>query len=235
LNRSGIGFWVRRVRVRKITNGGNIPGGSIVINETFVYSLSLFYYNRIFENMDTQTVTNGSLLVAEPFLGDSNFERSVILVCEHNEDGTFGLVLNQIAQVKLNDVLTDEMYHDYSLYVGGPVQQNTLHYIHRLGSQVEESVELTDGLFWSGNFDQLRQLINAGTVRENDVRFFVGYSGWSGGQLADEMAQNAWIISQADANFIFDTPSDQFWRGILRRMGGQYRVLSHYPTDPRLN
>jgi len=185
--------------------------------------------------MGTQTVTNGSLLIAEPFLSDSNFERSVILVCEHNDEGTFGLVLNQLAQVKLNDVLTDEMYHDYSLYVGGPVQQNTLHYIHRLGSAVEESVEVADGIYWSGNFERLRELINAGAVSEQDIRFFVGYSGWSSGQLADEMEQKSWIVSQADADFIFDTPSDQFWRGILRRMGGQYRVLSHYPVDPRLN
>lgn len=185
--------------------------------------------------MNTTELTNGSLLIAEPFLGDSNFERSVVLVCEHSEEGTFGLVLNQIAQVKLNDVLADEMYHDYALYVGGPVQQNTLHYIHRLGDLLEDSIEVAQGLFWSGNFDQLRQLINAGTVRENDVRFFVGYSGWSGGQLSEELAQNSWIISRADADFIFDTPSDQVWRGVLRRMGGQYRVLSHYPVDPRLN
>ncbi|WP_234736804.1 YqgE/AlgH family protein [Tellurirhabdus bombi] len=185
--------------------------------------------------MTTPTVTNGCLLVAEPFLGDSNFERSVVLVCEHNEDGTFGLVLNQIAQVKLNDVLTEEMYHDYSLYVGGPVQQNTLHYIHRLGDLLDDSISLGNGLYWSGNFEQLKQLINAGTVRENDIRFFVGYSGWSDGQLEEEMSQKAWIISQTDADFIFDTPSDQFWRGVLRRMGGQYRVLSHYPVDPRLN
>jgi putative transcriptional regulator len=167
--------------------------------------------------MGAQTITNGCLLIAEPFLGDPNFERSVVLVCDHNEDGTFGLVLNQIAQVKLNDVLTDEMYHDYSLYVGGPVQQNTLHYIHRLGHTLEESIELPNGLYWSGNFDRLRQLINAGAVKETDVRFFVG------------------IVTQADSNYIFDTPSDQFWRGILRQMGGQYRVLSHYPVDPRLN
>lgn len=185
--------------------------------------------------MSTHTITNGCLLIAEPFLGDPNFERSVVLVCDHNDEGTFGLVLNQIAQVKLNDVLNEEMYHDYPLYVGGPVQQNTLHYIHRLGPALEESIALPNGLYWSGNFEQLRQLINAGTVKENDVRFFVGYSGWSGGQLANEMAQNAWIVTQASADFILDTPSDQFWRGILRQMGGQYRVLSHYPVDPRLN
>jgi len=185
--------------------------------------------------MATSPITNGSLLIAEPFLGDPNFERSVVLICEHNEDGTFGLVLNQIAQVRLNDVLSEELYQDFPLYVGGPVQQNTLHYIHRLGDQLDESIRVADGLYWSGNFDQLRQLINAGAVRENDIRFFVGYSGWGEGQLGEEMGQNAWIVTQADADFIFDTASDQFWRGILRRMGGQYRVLSHYPVDPRLN
>lgn len=185
--------------------------------------------------MNAATITNGSLLIAEPFLGDPNFERSVVLVCEHNEDGTFGLVLNHLAQAKLNDVLTEDLYRDFPLYVGGPVQQNTLHYIHRLGDRLDESIEVGNGIYWSGNFNQLRQLINTCAVRENDIRFLVGYSGWSGGQLKNEIAQNAWIVSQADADFIFETPFDQFWRGILRRMGGQYRVLSHYPLDPRLN
>lgn len=176
----------------------------------------------------------GKLLIAEPFLGDPNFERSVILLCEHNEEGSFGFVLNQVANLQLNDVLSQPAAVALPLYVGGPVGQNTLHFVHRLAF-LEDAVELGGGLFWSGDFEQMTNLLNIGKISERDVRFFIGYSGWSSGQLDQEMERKSWIVSQATADFVFETPTDQFWRAVLRQMGGEYRVKSHYPIDPRLN
>lgn len=184
--------------------------------------------------MNTPSITNGSLLIAEPFLGDSNFERSVVLVCEHNQEGTFGLVLNQSTNLTLSDVL-DDLYADIPLFIGGPVQQNTLHFIHRRPDLIDESMEIRPGLFWSGNFEQIKQAVNLGTLTERDARFFIGYSGWSEGQLDEELAEKAWIVTSTDADFLFDTPADGFWRGVLKRMGGEYKVMSNYPVDPRLN
>jgi putative transcriptional regulator len=123
------------------------------------------------------TVTNGSLLIAEPFLGDSNFERSVVLVCEHSDEGTFGLVLNQTTNLNLSDVI-DDVYAEYPLFLGGPVQQNTLHYLHRRPDLIDGSIRVGEGLFWSGDFEQVKQAINIGTLPETDIRFFVGYSGY---------------------------------------------------------
>lgn len=176
----------------------------------------------------------GKLLIAEPFLGDPNFERSVVLLCEHNEEGSFGFVLNQAANLELNDVLSQPTSTHLPLYVGGPVGQNTLHFVHRLVF-LEDAVELGNGLFWGGDFEQMTSLLNIGKISERDVRFFVGYSGWGSGQLDQEMKQKSWIVSQTTADFVFETPTDQFWRAVLRQMGGEYRVKSHYPTDPRLN
>lgn len=176
----------------------------------------------------------GKILIAEPFLGDKNFERSVVLLCEHTTEGSFGLVLNQLTNLKLDDVM-ENIYSDLSLYLGGPVEQNTLHFIHRLGNQIDGTVDIGNGIYWSGDFEQVKTLINIGKVSENDIRLFVGYSGWSSGQLANEMKQDSWILSEPDANLIFETPSKSFWREVLKRMGGQYKVLSNYPTDPRLN
>ncbi|AQG82249.1 YqgE/AlgH family protein [Spirosoma montaniterrae] len=185
-------------------------------------------------NTNLPIVVNGSLLIAEPFLGDSNFERSVVLVCEHNQAGTFGLVLNQLTDVNVSDVIED-MHADLPLYVGGPVQQNTLHFIHRRPDLLDESIQILDGLYWSGNFDQVKQAVNLGTLTERDIRFFIGYSGWGEGQLANELEQKAWIVSQTDADFLFSTPANAFWRGVLKRMGGEYKAIAHYPVDPRLN
>lgn len=184
--------------------------------------------------MPASTVTNGSLLIAEPFLGDTNFKRSVVLVCEHSAEGTFGLVLNQTTNLTLSDVL-DDTYAELPLFTGGPVQQNTLHFVHRRPDLIDDSVEVMDGLYWSGDFDQVKQAVNLGTLKNEDIRFFIGYSGWSEGQLAGELEAKSWIVARTDTAFLFDTPADQFWRGILKRMGGEFKAIANYPVDPRLN
>jgi len=185
--------------------------------------------------MKTKTIARNSLLIAEPFLGDDNFKRSVVVVCEHTaDDGTFGLILNQGTTLHVSDVI-DDIYADIPLYVGGPVQPDTLHYIHRRPDLIDGSIPLGEGLYWSGNFEQVKQALNIGTLTEADARFFIGYSGWESGQLTKELNEKTWIISQTDADFLFDTPADQLWRDILKRMGGQYKALSNYPVDPRLN
>jgi len=186
--------------------------------------------------MDTNnaTVSTGSLLVAEPFLGDGNFDRSVVLVCEYSPAGTFGLIMNQATDLQLSDVLED-VYADLPLFVGGPVQQNTLHFIHRRPDLIEGSIQVDQGLYWSGDFEQVKQAVNLGTLTEQDIRFFLGYSGWDGGQLTSEISHKSWIVTRADAEFLFETPALDFWRDVLKRMGGMYRTIAHYPADPSLN
>ncbi|HAS40789.1 MAG TPA: hypothetical protein DCS93_09935 [Microscillaceae bacterium] len=185
--------------------------------------------------MSKQSVKKGDLLIAEPFLGDRNFERSVVLLCEHNEEGSFGFVLNQKANVMLKDVLEEDFLLDIPLYVGGPVQQNTLHFIHRTPHLFEGASEVAKDIYWGGDYEQLKTYLNLGQLQESDIRFFIGYSGWGEGQLEHELGQNSWVVSPSDSKFIFDSDPQQFWRGVLRKMGGKYKVMSHYPTDPRLN
>ncbi|MEZ4900393.1 MAG: YqgE/AlgH family protein [Spirosomataceae bacterium] len=181
-----------------------------------------------------QKPAKGKLLIAEPFLGDPNFERSVVFLCEHNDHGSFGLVFNQSTTLSLNDILREPVANNLPVYLGGPVEQNTLHFLHRL-PLIEDAIPVTHGLYWSGDFEQLTTLLNVGKITEQDIRFFIGYSGWSAGQLEEEIQRKSWIVSDTDPNFIFETPVEQFWRSVLRRMGGEYRVKSHYPTDPSLN
>ncbi|WP_026997806.1 YqgE/AlgH family protein [Flectobacillus major] len=186
--------------------------------------------------MKNRNVRSGNLLISEPFLGDPNFERSVVLICEHdNLHGSFGLVLNQESNLLLADVLDDNIYPDIPLYVGGPVQQNTLHYVHRRPDLIDGGQELVKGLIWGGNFKQVKVLLNNGVLSPNDIRCFIGYSGWSGGQLDGELKQDSWIVSPATSELIFDTPIQDFWRNILKKMGGDFKVMANYPTDPRLN
>jgi len=181
----------------------------------------------------------GTLLISKPFLGDPNFERSVVLLCrDEPADGSFGLVLNRLTNLVLDDVL-DLPPHvgaaaTLPIYVGGPVEPNTLHYLHRR-ADLPGATDLGQDVYWGGDFDVLLGLISSGAVSPDDVRLFAGYSGWSKGQLAGEMEGESWIKHPASAGKVFTLASDAFWRDILREKGGRFKVLANYPVDPRLN
>ncbi|MCJ8163567.1 YqgE/AlgH family protein [Pontibacter sp. E15-1] len=188
------------------------------------------------EDKNSLKPQTGSLLISEPFLGDPNFERTVILLCSHSEQGdSFGLVLNRTSNLKLSDVMDiDQEIFDMTLGVGGPMQYNTLHYVHRLPT-LPQSVKLEEGLYWGGDFDLLRNMISTGLIQTDDIKFFLGYSGWTAGQLQEEIDKNVWIVNNNAANKLFNLDSDTLWRNVLREMGGKFKVLSNYPVDPRLN
>lgn len=176
----------------------------------------------------------GNLLIAEPFLNDPNFVRSVILMCEHNEMGSFGLVLNQLSNLKLNDLFEDVIL-EFPVYVGGPVEHNTLHFVHTLGDTINGSKDLGNGVYWSGDFEVLKSLVNRGKIENHQVRFFLGYSGWGEGQLDGELESNSWIVAETDGDIVFEEDTKEFWRMVMKSLGGEYKAMSNYPTDPRLN
>ena len=178
----------------------------------------------------------GCLLISEPFLPDPNFERTVVLICEHNIDGTVGFVLNKPSTKMLPDAVDEAQNFDVPLYVGGPVQQDTLHFIHYGNLQIDDRQEVQPGIFWGGNYEQLLTAINVRKVNKDQVRFFMGYSGWSAGQLEHEIAEGSWIVHpQADINQVFHQTAELLWREVLKDKGGRYKAFSNYPTDPRLN
>jgi putative transcriptional regulator len=178
---------------------------------------------------------SGNILIAEPFLGDPNFERAVILICEHNEKGTFGLVLNKNSNIMLADLLTENLYPEIKVDIGGPVEQNTLHYIHTCGHLIPGGVKLMDNLWWGGNFKEILKNINIGVIKPNQIRFFIGYSGWGHGQLEMELKRNSWIISKSNYESILSPSDESYWRETLKKLGGDFKVMSNYPIDPRLN
>lgn len=187
------------------------------------------YYNNL-------TPQKGDLLISEPFLPDPNFNRTVVLLCEHNDMGTFGFVLNKPSQLFMDDIMDDLSSLHQEVFVGGPVQQDTLHFIHRKPDLFENAIEVADGLYWGGEYEKLKVLADSGQINKNDFKFFVGYSGWAEGQLSNELKENSWIISRnVEIEHIFDTKPEKLWKIALENMGGKYRMISNYPEDPRLN
>lgn len=177
----------------------------------------------------------GRLLISEPFLPDPNFERTVVLLCEHNEEGSFGFVLNKPSILKVNEVVEDIAGLENVVFVGGPVQQDTLHFINR-NAAITNAVEIADNIYWGGDFENLISLCDTKQLAAADVRFFLGYSGWGPGQLDSELEQESWIVCDYVTNqLLFDTDPQLLWRKALDNMGGRFSVFSNYPVDPRLN
>ena len=177
----------------------------------------------------------GRLLISEPFLPDPNFERTVVLLCEHNEEGSFGFVLNKPSILKVNEIMEDIAALQNVVYVGGPVQQDTLHFIHR-NAVLENAVEIVEKIYWGGAFEGLMLLCETHQITENDIRFFLGYSGWGPGQLESELDQDSWIVCDyVTDQLLFDTGPEIMWRKALENMGGRFSMYSNYPVDPRLN
>lgn len=190
---------------------------------------------EFFKYRNTNLPGKGTMLVSEPYLSDPNFERTIILLCEHNTDGSFGFVLNKPSMATIGDVIEELKSMDAPVYVGGPVQQDTLHFIHRC-HELEDAIEICEGIYWGGNFDSLRRKLDTHLVNIDEVKFFVGYSGWSAGQLEEELKVDSWIVSnELSSELIFETDHQQMWQKALKVMGGRFSVYSNYPVDPRLN
>jgi putative transcriptional regulator len=177
----------------------------------------------------------GSLLISEPHLPDTNFERTVILLCEHNEEGSFGFVLNKKSRVTLGELLEDQKGLSAPVGIGGPVEQNTLHFLHR-SEELEGSRHVTDDIYWGGDFNILLEWLNTSVIQPDEVHFYLGYSGWSAGQLQEEIEHNSWIVYQSkDLKSVLETSDQDMWTSILNEMGGRFTMFSKYPEDPRLN
>lgn len=181
------------------------------------------------------SLEKGVLLVSEPFLPDPNFKRTVVLLTEHDAEGSIGFVLNRKTNLLLNDVLEDFPEFPVPLFLGGPVEQNTLHYVHDARFNIPGSKEVVPGINWGGDFAVVRDLVEHHILQPDDIRFFIGYSGWSAAQLSEELADKAWILAPASSQWIMHAPDDDLWRYVLRQLGQQYSIMANYPDDPRLN
>jgi putative transcriptional regulator len=177
----------------------------------------------------------GRLLISEPFMNDQYFGRSVVLLCEHNADGTIGFILNKPMVLTINEAMDDFPNIDGNVYFGGPVQSNMIHFIHRMGDKLPGSYEIANGIFWGGDFETLSFLIDTKQISGNDVRFFAGYSGWDPKQLKKELKEKTWIIGEGNLKYLFSEDPDHLWREVLKNMGKEFSVIANFPEDPSFN
>jgi len=182
-----------------------------------------------------EKIEPGVLLVADPFLKDPNFSRTVILMCDHQKEGSFGFVLNRLIDSTLADLIPDTTSLKIPVSYGGPVQQDTLHFLHKRPDLISDGLLLTDEIHWGGNFNTVLELLEKELILLHDIRFFLGYSGWSEGQLDEEIKESSWLTSTSTSELIFETTTDKLWAAVLKHMGGEFEKLVNYPIDPQLN
>lgn len=178
----------------------------------------------------------GNLLIAEPsILGDVSFNRSVILLADHNKEGSIGFILNKPLNYTISDLLP-EIEIPLRVYNGGPVEQDNLYFIHKIPNLISDSIEISNGIFWGGDFKSVIELINAGKLNEKDIRFFLGYSGWDADQLMNELISNSWIVSEnIYKNSIIEKIDTTFWKEKMLELGGDYSIWSNAPENPSFN
>ena len=195
-------------------------------------------HNNIFKPTHNNLLpAQGSILISEPFLQDAYFQRSVVLLVEHNTQGSMGFVLNKKTDLIVNTFFPElEEYPEIPIYLGGPVSANRLFFIHSLGDLiVPDSVKIKDRLYFDGDFEALKRYIQNGHSIEGKVKFFLGYSGWTEGQLGNEINKNSWVVSHAAKENVLLADGESFWKNSLEQLGSNYEAWTKYPKDPYLN
>jgi putative transcriptional regulator len=186
--------------------------------------------------LSTTSAAAGHLLISEPFMMDPNFKRSVIIITEYSEAGVVGFVLNHLSEFMLGDVLPDVSYSEMPLYIGGPVGANTLHFIHNCPDKIPGGIEITEGIFWGGDFETVKDLIANYQLNDDEIRFFTGYSGWSADQLTEELQENTWIVTdKVGTDTIFTHNEETLWRDVIIGLGRRYAHIANFPENPALN
>jgi putative transcriptional regulator len=178
----------------------------------------------------------GDLLIAEPaIIGDVSFNRSIVLLADHSDEGSIGFILNKPLDYTINDLIP-EVEATFKVYNGGPVEQDNLYFIHKIPKLIPDSIEISLGIFWGGDFNKVAELIKDDTIKETDIKFFLGYSGWESSQLEEELKSNSWVVSEnIYKKNIIEKDYETFWKEKMLEFGGEYSIWSNAPENPSYN
>lgn len=178
----------------------------------------------------------GNILISEPLMNDFHFGRSVVLLIDHKEsEGTFGVIINKTLNVSVNHVVDEFPDFEAPVYLGGPVADNQLFFIHTLGPLIPDSDPIMEGLYWGGDSETLKTLISTGIANESNTRFYLGYAGWDAGQLVTELVRNSWLISNISVKQFFNVQPERMWQTFVNQMGSPYEMWRRFPKNPEDN
>jgi len=177
----------------------------------------------------------GKILISEPFLPDTFFNRSIVYLTDHSPKGSVGFILNKKLDLKISTAIEGFEGLDEYLNMGGPVAPDTLHYLHSVGEMIPESVHVGGNIFWGGDIDTIRILIRDRKIEKSQIRFFLGYSGWSAGQLEHELKEDSWMIAKVNPDIVMNSRGEDTWKRVLRGFSNKYRMWAEFPESPEMN
>lgn len=186
--------------------------------------------------LNTMEPAAGRLLIAEPFMLDPQFKRSVVLITEYAESGVVGFVLNHASGLFINDAVVDFPETETELYTGGPCNTDRLHFLHRCPGKIPGGADIGNGIFWGGDFEVVKTMFQLNLLSKSEIKFFLGYSGWGIEQLDQELNLNSWIVSDKfDQNLIFNDEEENLWKEAVTNLGERYAHIVNFPSNPQLN
>ena len=177
----------------------------------------------------------GKILISEPFLPDTFFNRSIVYLTDHTTEGSVGFILNKKLDIKVKDAISGFDSCDDYLNMGGPVAPDTLHYLHTAGEIIPKSVNVDGNIFWGGDIEVIKSLIAFEKIDKSKIRFFLGYSGWSAGQLDRELKENSWVIARIRSDIVMNNRGNDTWKMVLRSLKNKYRIWADFPESPDMN
>ena len=196
----------------------------------------LFNFNKL----NSLNLEKGRVLIADPFLSDDYFSNAVILLCEINEKGAFGIVLNHYIEETVSDFMTkfsDLDTSDYKISLGGPVDTDSIYYIHTRPDLIKNSINVFEDIYLGNGeeFDVVADLIRSKQLSHNEIKFSLGYSGWTAGQLEEELKKNSWFVGNLSSATLMNYQEKDIWKKTLEQMSEKHRVISNFPQNPMLN
>jgi putative transcriptional regulator len=177
----------------------------------------------------------GRILIAEPFLPGTYFNRSVVLLVAYSNKGAVGFILNKKVDISIQDILPGFPEIEANVYLGGPVATDSIYFIHKLGKKLPGSIHVLGDLYWGGDFEILKQQVKSGQLNPADIRFFVGYSGWDSGQLEQEIKEDSWLVNDVEEETVMRELDQASWADFVKKVGQQYMIWENFPENPAMN
>ncbi len=184
-------------------------------------------------NVTNAKLQKGTMLVSPPLMADGIFHKSVVLLLEHNEEGSLGLIINKPTNFKVPKIIKQLTDFNKNIFFGGPVAVNHVQILHCFSS-LSESTNIINDIYWGGDFKKILELINLGHINETEINFYLGYAGWIQGQLDEEMERQFWTLVSGEKYDIWNKP-EELWENIITDLGLNPKIATNIPDDPMYN
>lgn len=181
-------------------------------------------------------VKKGNLLIANPESGfDTVFNKSVVLIADHSIKGSVGFILNKPQNFTLNELIP-EINSKFKIYNGGPVEQESLYFLHKVPHLIANSVQICEGVYWGGDFSIIKELLNNNEITNKDIQFFLGYTGWGIHQIEDELEEEFWILDPLTSHEkLFSINPNTIWKNKILEHCPESAIWINVPKNPSFN